>query len=44
MSLYSKADWPRARKSANRALHDWYPFLPSLDRPIHWRTAAGRGK
>ncbi len=43
--LYNeRADWPRARKNANRALHEWYPFLPIQDRPIHWPTAAGRGR
>jgi len=43
--LYNKeTDWPRARKNANRALHEWYPFLPTQDRPIHWPTAAGRGR
>ena len=40
--LYRSADWPRARKNAERYFHELFHFLPEEDRPIHIRTAGGR--
>ena len=41
-TLYRSADWPRARKNAERYFHELFHFLPKEDRPIHIRTAGGR--
>lgn len=43
-SLYRNADWPRARKNAERFFHVLFHFLPKPDRPIHSRTAGGRAR
>jgi hypothetical protein len=43
-SLYRSADWPRARKNAERFFHELFHFLPKEDRPIHSRTAGGRAR
>jgi hypothetical protein len=42
--LYRSADWPRARKNAERYFHKLFHFLPKEDRPIHSRTAGGRAR
>jgi hypothetical protein len=39
---YRSADWPRARKKAGAIFHSLFPFLPEIDKPIHWSTAGER--
>ena len=43
-TFYATVDWPRSRQKAGRFFRELFPFLPESDKPIHWRTAGGRGR